>query len=198
MTNPELTGEAESIDRIARENETTPETVLQGYLAGRWKRRHGDIYRPAAAPWYPFEADPGWTGNTIRYRIMNIGGDSTLQVIGDIQAPLGSQSVARIGVLPTGFRPAQAWYRTAGIVQVGLTYSWASFEIRGLAAASDPGAIMTVWGIGSPPTIGMCSINAIVPMDVYSAAALQGVSGAIAGGDDNQAKVDVPSGAPRV
>lgn len=37
--------------------------------------------------------------------------------------------------------------------------------------------------------------------DVYGAGALRGAAGSIApprGGDDNQAKVDVPSGAPRV
>jgi hypothetical protein len=32
---------------LAIEHEITPETVLQGYLAGRWKRRRGDIYPPA-------------------------------------------------------------------------------------------------------------------------------------------------------
>jgi hypothetical protein len=190
MTNPELTGSDESIERIAVENETTPETVLQGYLAGRWKRRHGDIYRPAAARWYDFEPDPGWTGNTIRYRIMNIGGDSTLQVIGSIQAPLTAQARARVGVLPTGFRPAQN-YSVAGTMLSSLTYSWSLWEL------GPTGELWTVWGIGSSGTTSTASINAILPLDVYSAAARQGVSGANAGGDDNQAKVYVPSGAPR-
>jgi hypothetical protein len=36
---------AATILDLAIEHEITPETVLQGYLAGRWKRRRGDIYR---------------------------------------------------------------------------------------------------------------------------------------------------------
>jgi DNA-binding protein H-NS len=28
---------------LAIQHEITPETVLQGYLAGRWKRRRGDV-----------------------------------------------------------------------------------------------------------------------------------------------------------
>jgi hypothetical protein len=34
---------------LAIEHEITPETVLQGYLSGRWKRRSGNIYPTAGA-----------------------------------------------------------------------------------------------------------------------------------------------------
>jgi hypothetical protein len=144
--------------RLAEQNEVTPETILQGYLSGRWKRRHGNVYRGAAAPWFPFEPDPGWMNNTIRYRLMNIGLASTLQLIGDIQAPLPSQARARVGVLPAGFRPAYN-YSTAGVVMSGLTYSWARFEV------SVNGEVWTVWGTGSSDITSTGSINAIVPMD---------------------------------
>ena len=144
--------------RLAEAHEITPETVLQGYLGHRWKRRNGDIYRSAAVPWYNFEPDPGWTGNTIRYRIMNIGAASTLQVIGDIQAPLGAQSRARVGILPTGFRPARN-YRVAGVVLAGVTYGWSEWDI------GPDGYVWTVWGVGSSTNTCTGSVNAIVPMD---------------------------------
>jgi hypothetical protein len=144
--------------RLAEANEVTPETVLQGFLSGRWKRRHGDIYRAAAAAWFDFEPDPGWTGNTIRYRIMNIGGASTLQVIGSIGAPLPAQARARAGVLPAGFRPART-YSVAGGVMSGLTYAWSLWEL------TPAGELWTVWGSGSSGVTSTGSINAIVPLD---------------------------------
>ncbi|HEX3524855.1 MAG TPA: hypothetical protein VHT52_22555 [Stellaceae bacterium] len=144
--------------RLAIEHESTPATLEQGHLSHRWKRRDGNVYRAAAAPWWNFEADPGWTGNTIRYRIMNIGGASTLQVIGAIQAPLPAQARARVGILPAGFRPAQN-YSIAGTVMSGLTYGWALWEL------APNGEVWTVWGVGSSGVTSTGSINAIVPLD---------------------------------
>jgi hypothetical protein len=147
--------------RLAELHEITPETVLQGYLSGRWKRRHGNVYRAAAVPWVDFEPDPGWLDNSIRARIMNIGGASTLQVIGDISAPLPANQKARVGILPQGYRPART-YRTSGAVvggPTGLTWAYAIWEI------TPSGEVWTVWGIGSTPANSTGSINAILPMD---------------------------------
>jgi hypothetical protein len=149
------------IREVVERNEVTPETALQGYLSGRWKRRHGDIYRAAAVPWFDFAPDPGWLDNTIRYRVMNIGGASTLQVIGDIAAPLPANSRARVGVLPAGFRPARS-YRTSGSVvggPNGITWAYAIWEI------TTTGELWTVWGVGSTPNNTTGSINAILPLD---------------------------------
>jgi hypothetical protein len=156
----EVKREAEIL-RLAEINETTPDTILQGHLSNRWKRRDGDIYRAAAVPWYNFESDPGWLDNTIRYRIMNIGLASTLQVIGDITAPLAANARARVGVLPEGYRPARS-YRTSGTVlggPTGLIYAYAVWDI------TPTGELWTVWGIGSATNNSTGSINAIVPMD---------------------------------
>jgi hypothetical protein len=147
--------------RLAEAHEVTPETVLQGYLSGRWKRRHGDIYRAAAAAWFDFAPDPGWLDNTIRYRLMNIGGASTLQVIGDITAPLQANARARVGVLPQGYRPSRT-YRSCGCVvggPTGLTYAYAIWEITAI------GELWTVWGVGSNTVNSTGSINAILPLD---------------------------------
>jgi hypothetical protein len=144
--------------RLAEINETTPDTILQGHLSNRWKRRDGDIYRAASAHWEDFVPDSGWAGSTIRYRIMNIGASSTLQIIGNIQAPLPSQARARVGVLPEGYRPAQN-YRVAGVVQASVTWGLAVWEI------GTTGEIHTVWAIGSSDNVSTASINAIVPMD---------------------------------
>jgi hypothetical protein len=149
------------IVRLAIEHEITPETVLQGYLGHRWKRRNGDIYRAAAVPWHEFVSDPGWENNTIRYRIMNIGNASTLQVIGDIAAPLPANARARVGVLPDGYRPARS-YRTSGVVYggpTGLIYAYSVWEI------TPNGEVWTVWGIGTNTVNSTASINAILPMD---------------------------------
>ncbi|HEX3451273.1 MAG TPA: hypothetical protein VHS97_23670 [Isosphaeraceae bacterium] len=147
--------------RLAEVNETTPETILQGHLSNRWKRRDGDIYRAAAAAWVDFIPDPGWVDNSIRARIMNIGLSSTLQVIGDISAPLPANQKARVGILPEGYRPART-YRTSGAVvggPTGITWAYAIWEITAT------GEVWTVWGIGSSPANSTGSINAIVPMD---------------------------------
>lgn len=147
--------------RLAIEHETTPDTVVQGYLGHRWKRRNGDIYRAAAAVWIDFTPDPGWVDNTIRARVLNIGGSSTLQVIGDIAAPLAANARARVGVLPQGYRPART-YRTCGTVlggPSGLTWAYAIWEI------TPNGEVWTVWGVGSSTANSTSSINAILPMD---------------------------------
>jgi hypothetical protein len=92
---------------------------------------------------------------------MNIGGSSTLQVIGDISAPLPANQKARVGVLPEGYRPARS-YRTSGVVlggPTGLTWAYAIWEITA------SGEVWTVWGVGSTPANSTGSINAIVPMD---------------------------------
>jgi hypothetical protein len=150
-----------NILRAAEFSHVTPETALQGYLSGRWKRRHGDIYRAAAAPWYEFVSDPGWENNTIRYRLMNIGAASTLQVIGDIAAPLQANARARVGILPQGYRPSRT-YRVCGTVlggPTGLTWAYAIWEI------TTTGEVWTVWAVGSSTANSTGSINAILPMD---------------------------------
>jgi hypothetical protein len=147
--------------RLAEAHEVTPETVLQGYLGHRWKRRDGDIYRAAAAPWIDFEPDPGWLDNTIRMRLMNIGASTSLQIIGDIAAPLPSNARARVGVLPQSYRPARS-YRTCGTVlggPTGVTWAYAIWEI------TTNGEVWTVWGVGSNTANSTASINAILPMD---------------------------------
>jgi hypothetical protein len=146
--------------RLAEINEVTPDTIVQGHLSNRWKRRDGDIYR-AAAPWIDFPADPGWLDNTIRLRLLYIGGSESLQVIGDITAPLAANARARVGVLPEGYRPART-YRTAGAVlggPTGVTWAYSLWEV------GPTGELWTVWGVGSNTVNSTGSINAIVPMD---------------------------------
>lgn len=143
--------------RLAEQDGVTPETILQGYLSGRWKRRHGDIYSVAVSPWIDFEPDPGWVDSTIRARVLNIG----LQVVGDIAAPLAANAKARVGVLPEGYRPART-YRTAGAVlggPTGVTWAYSLWEV------GPTGELWTVWGVGSATVNSTGSINAIVPMD---------------------------------
>jgi hypothetical protein len=142
---------------IAEANEVTPETALQGYLSGRWKRRHGDIYGRSSS-WVDFEPDPGWENNSIRLRRTNIGLGGTLQVVGSIAAPLPSQARARVGILPEGYRPARS-YSVAGGVLSGVTYSWSLWDL------SPNGEVWTVWGHGSSGVTSIGSINAIVPLD---------------------------------
>jgi hypothetical protein len=106
-------------------------------------------------PWFDFIPDPGWLSSTIRYRLVGL---TSLQIVGDIQAPLPAGARARMGVLPEGARPARN-YRTAGICSSGVNFGWAMFEI------SPTGEIWVVWSIGDPPANGAGSINAIIPMD---------------------------------
>jgi hypothetical protein len=147
--------------RLAEQDGVTPETILQGYLSGRWKRRHGDIYSAVSAAWIDFEPDPGWMDNTIRMRLLNIGGSPSLQIIGDIAAPLSANAKARVGVLPEGYRPTRT-YRSPGTVlggPTGIIYAYAIWEI------TPTGEVWTVWGIGSTTANSIASISAILPMD---------------------------------
>jgi hypothetical protein len=156
----EVKREAEIL-RLAEINEVTPETILQGHLSNRWKRRNGDIYRAAAPTWVDFTPDPGWLDSTIRLRLLHIGGSESLQVIGDIAAPLQANARARVGILPEGYRPART-YRMSGAVYggpTGVIYAYAVWEI------ASNGELWTVWGIGSSTANSTGSINAIVPMD---------------------------------
>jgi hypothetical protein len=107
-------------------------------------------------PWVNFVPDPGWTSNTIRHRL--IDGARSLQVAGDIQAPLPVNARARVGILSEGYRPARN-YRLPGVCSLGVNFGWAMWEI------SMNGEVWTVWSLGNPPEIGAGSINAMIPMD---------------------------------
>jgi hypothetical protein len=122
MDNGELNAR---IDAIAEANDVTPDTVLQGHLSHRWKRRSGDIYR-AASMWNDFEAVGGVTTNTVRWRLLQGG----LQMVGAMAVPgLGASATAILGTLPAGARPA-VYQRVAGVCQVSVTPGWMMWELR--------------------------------------------------------------------
>jgi hypothetical protein len=106
-------------------------------------------------PWFNFVPDPGWESNTIRYRLVGL---TSLQIVGDIQAPLPANARARVGVLPEGARPSRN-YRTPGICSSALLFGWALFEL------GPDGQLWTNWSLGDPPNNSVGSINAIIPMD---------------------------------
>jgi hypothetical protein len=112
--------------RIAQANDITPETVLQGYLGHRWKRRNGDIYSVPGA-WNDFESVPGLTTNTIRWRQVEQG--RAIQMVGAMSVPLSAFATAIVGTMPVGARPAR-YQRVAGICQVNLTIGWMMWELR--------------------------------------------------------------------
>ena len=144
---------------IAIENEVTPATALQGHLSSRWKRRDGDIYLPARALWVDLipDEDFGWRNNTIRARLMRLGQTLTLQVIGNIDAPLPGQQRWCVGFLPDGYAPSIP-YSTIGALFIGATYGTADWEIL------PDGSLWTVWSLGNGVTVATGSINAVVPM----------------------------------
>ena len=109
--------------------------------------------------WVDFQPDPGWSNNSIRARLINLGRSTTVQIIGDISGPLPSQARARVGNLPQGYYPPLRGYRDIGTVLFGVISSWAVWEIL------VDGSLFTVWGAGASGQTSTASINAILPMD---------------------------------
>jgi hypothetical protein len=115
------------------------------------------LFTPAGATgssnvWRAFVPDPGWVNSTLRYRLVHTG----LQIEGGVSAPLPADNLARIGIIPEGFRPArQQW---VPIVCGELSLANAGFALLRI----DPdGAVWTRWSIAN----GSMAVSAIIALD---------------------------------
>ena len=102
-------------------------------------------------PWYEFPVDPGWTNVTLRYRRTLVG----LQIEGFASGPLSANSLARLGVLPEGFRPARQQYVPIVCGDLQLNSG------PGLVRVDPDGAVSTRWSIAQ----GSMAISAIIALD---------------------------------
>jgi hypothetical protein len=85
-------------------------------------------------PWVVFVPDSGWLNSTLRYRLVPGG----LQFEGTVFGPLPAHALARIGILPVGYRPQRPQRHTV-VVSVSLSFAWGLLETR------EDGGVFTWW-----------------------------------------------------
>lgn len=117
--------------------------------------RTGDA-RYGRGAWTNFTPDPGWTGSTVRTRLVD--GGASVQIDGDISGPLAANSLAQIGTLTTPFIPTRR-QRLPGVAQFGVTYGTAMFEVL------TDGRIQTIWSVGTSGSSSTGSLSAIYALD---------------------------------